>query len=425
MNVKLLKDLNFAGKINECEAVTEAGKEMIRNYRGYLFTNPATCGLVNGFVREAQKYSFDTGLTSILESVSQFISENNISWKLATACESIEANPSTYNYIAKTGIETVGKLLEMNEADVKTYIKAGALKSIQYIPEFRAICKEVYKSTIVESYAPNYKVNNPVSYVYESENARYFNVNGKTFKIAEGLVSEAVCDDVTFKRINMLLEAFTFTDGKMIYEWNAGVKKYTVTISESEDKSVITFSNNKDLNESFEDVTSFNEFCDTLSRTMVMNEKLNFMKITSAISEVYGASDNVVVLDNVKLLESANGSTCAIVEAENNVNLTVFKSINFGTSCQNYEYVAEALKQVTRVSGIDLKVMYENRINEDVKKSNPEEYNNIQEELNASKAAQMDIRKKKIAMLAEAHKNDPAIIAVLNKAARDLALLDK
>jgi len=421
MNVKLLKDLNFAGKINECEAVTEAGKEMINNYRGYLFTNPATCGLVNGFVREAQKYSFDTGLTSILESVSSFITENNISWKLASACESIENNPSTYNYIARTGIETVGKLLEMNESDVKTYIKAGALKSIQYIPEFRAICKEVYKSTITETYAPNYRVNNPVSYIYENEGARYFSVNHKTYKIAEGLVSEASCDDVTFNRINALLESFQIIDGKMIYEWNAGVKKYTVTINENQ----ITFSNNKELNETFDSVVAFDEFCNTLSRTMLMNEKLSFMKITSAISEVYAASDNVMVLDNVKLLESANGSTCAIIEADNNVNLTVFKSINFGTSCQNYDYIAEALKQVTRVSGIDLKVMYENRINDDVKKSNPEEYNNIQEELAATKAAQMDIRKKKIAMLAEAHKNDPAIIAVLNKAARDLAILDK
>ncbi len=426
MNLKLLKDLNFAGKLNECEAVTEAGKDMVKNYKGYLFTNPVTCGLVNGFVREAQKYSFDTGLSSILESVSGFIKENNISWKLATACESIESNPSTYNYIAKTGIETVGKLLEMNENDVKAYIKAGALKSIQYIPEFRAVCKEVYNSTIVETYAPNYKVNNPISFVYETEGARYFNVCNKTYKIADGNVSEAVCDDVTFKRINMLLEAFSFADGKMVYEWNAGVKKYTVTISESEDnKSIITFSNNKELNESFEDIVSFNEFCDNLSRTMVMNEKLNFMKITSAIGEVYAVSENVMVLDNVKILESANGSTCAIIEAENNVNLTVVKSIHFGSSCQNYDYVAEALKQVTRVSGIDLKVMYENRINEDVKKSNPDEYTNIQEELKASKEAQMDIRKKKIAMLAEAHKNDPAIIAVLNKAARDLALLDK
>ena len=112
------------------------------------------------------------------------------------------------------------------------------------------------------------------------------------------------------------------------------------------------------------------------------------------------------------------------IRAKNNVNLTVFKSINFGTSSQSYDYVAEALKEVTRISGIDMKSLYEDRINEDVKKANPTEYKNIQEELKASKEAKMELRKKKIAMLAEAHKNDPAIIAVLNKAARDLALLE-
>lgn len=424
MNIKLLKNLNFAGKINECEAVTEAGKELIKSYKGFLFTNPTTCGLVNGFVREAQKYSFDTGLTGILESVLNFINENKISWKLATACESITNNKSTYNYIAKTGIETVEKLLEMNESDVETYIKAGALKSVQYIPEFRAICKEVYKTTITETQAPNYSVKNPVSYIHEAENARYFNVLNKTFKIENGIVSEAVCDDVTFKRINMLLEAFNEVNGNLVYEWNVGVKKYTVEISEDENGSYISFSNNKEVNETFNNITSFKEYCDTYSRTMMMNEQLNFMKVTSALAEVYEASDKILALDNVKILESANGSTCAVLEAENNVNLTVFKSVNFGTSCQSYDYVAEALKEVTRVSGIDLKSLYEDRINEDVKKANPSEYKNIQEELKASKEAKMELRKKKIAMLAEAHKNDPAIIAVLNKAARDLALLE-
>lgn len=424
MNIKLLKNLNFAGKINECEAVTEAGKELIKSYKGFLFTNPTTCGLVNGFVREAQKYSFDTGLTGILESVLNFINENKISWKLATACESITNNKSTYNYIAKTGIETVEKLLEMNESDVETYIKAGALKSVQYIPEFRAICKEVYKTTITETQAPNYSVKNPVSYIHEAENARYFNVLNKTFKIENGTVSEAVCDDVTFKRINMLLEAFNEVNGNLVYEWNVGVKKYTVEISEDENGSYISFSNNKEVNETFKNITSFKEYCDTYSRTMMMNEQLNFMKITSALAEVYEASDKILALDNVKILESANGSTCAVLEAEKNVNLTVFKSVNFGTSCQSYDYVAEALKEVTRVSGIDLKSLYEDRINEDVKKANPSEYKNIQEELKASKEAKMELRKKKIAMLAEAHKNDPAIIAVLNKAARDLALLE-
>jgi mannose-6-phosphate isomerase class I len=73
---------------------------------------------------------------------------------------------------------------------------------------------------------------------------------------------------------------------------------------------------------------------------------------------------------------------------------------------------------------IDLKYMFEERINEDVKKANPTEYEKIQEELKESKKAEMDARKKKIAMLAEQYKNDSAIIAVLNKAAKDLALLE-
>lgn len=423
MSVKLLKNLNFAGKINECEAVTEAGKEMIKNYKGYLFTNPTTCGVVNNFVKEAQKYSFDTGLTSILESVLSFINENKVSWRLATACESISNNNSSFNYIAQTGVEQVEKLLEMEEKDVVSYIKGGCLKGVQYIPEFRAICKDVYKTTITETYAPNYTVTNPVSYVYENENAKYINVLSKTYKIADDKVIEAVCDDVKFNRINMLLEAFKTVDTQLVYEYANGRNTYTFTIYESDEKSMINISCG-DINESFETPVAFSEYCDTLSRTMMMNEKLQFMTITSAVNEVFEASDNVMLLDNVKIVESANGSTSAILEAKDNVNLTVFKSINFGSSCRSYDYVAEALKDLTKVSGIDIKHLYENRINEDVKKQDPEGYKNIQEELAASKEAKMELRKKKIAMLAEANKNNPAILAVLNKAARDLAMLE-
>ena len=49
----------------------------------------------------------------------------------------------------------------------------------------------------------------------------------------------------------------------------------------------------------------------------------------------------------------------------------------------------------------------------------------IKEQLEANKEAQYDIRKKKIAMLAEKFKNDPVRIALLNKVAKDLAILEK
>lgn len=427
MNVKLLKDLDFASKINGSEAVTEAGKEMIKNYKAYLFTNPASCGIVNGFVQEAQKYSFDTGLASILESVLNFINENKISWQLASACESIENNNSIYNYIAKTGVEQVNKLLEMDESQVVSYIKSGALKGVQYIPEFRHVCKQVFKSTITEEVAPNYVVTNPVSYVYENEGNKYFNILGKTYKFTKDneTVTEAVCDDVKFRNINALLESFTNDEGVLSYEWKSGFDQCKVVIKEENEKDTLTFTKGQKVNETFESFEKFGEYCDILSKTMTMNERFDFMNKTAAINQVFEAFNHIFVMDAAKVLRTSTGSICTIIEAKNNIQMTVNASVHSGTYTKSFDYVMDALQEVTSVSGIDLKHIYENRITEDVKKKSPDQFQNIQEELAASKKAAMEARKKKIAMLAEQNKNNPAIIAVLNKAARDLALLEK
>ena len=427
MNVKLLKDLDFASKLNNCNAVTEAGKEMVKNYKAYLFTNPASCGIVNGFVQEAQKYSFDTGLAGILESVLGFINENKISWQLASACESIENNRSTYNYIARTGVEQVGKLLEMDEAQVVSYIKSGALKGVQYIPEFRNVCKQVFKSTIMEAATPQYSVVNPISYVYENEEGdKYFSVLNKTYKINKDQtkVCEAVCDDVKFRNINALLESFTNDEGVLSYSWKSGFDTCKVVIKEAEEKTTLEFTKGQRINETFEEPSKFIEYCDTLSKALSMNERFDFMSKTAAINQVFEAFGQVFVMDCSKVLRTSTGTICTIIEAKDNVTMTVNSSIHNGTYTKDFDYMTEALKEVTSVSGIDLRHLFEDRINEDVKKQNPDQYQQIQEELAAQKSAEMEARKKKIAMLAEQYKNDPAIIAVLNKAARDLALLE-
>jgi hypothetical protein len=421
MSIKLLKDLNFADKINQSEAITEAGKEMLGNYRAYVYANPVSCGLVNSFINEASKYSFDTGLSNILESVNEYITENNISWKLASACENIMANNSTYNYINKLGVQQVEKLLEMNESEVISYIKAGSLKNIQYIPEFRQICKEVYKTKITEAQGINYSVVNPISYVFVNEDhEQFFNVCGKTFKISENLISEAQCDDKTFMRVNALLESFT-RDGDDIYYEMRGAHgdKCRFTLNESG----LQFTLGQNVNEKFDSAVKFREYANMISKTMNINEKMNFMNVSSAIAEVFEAMDSVVVLDCVKLLSASNGTICAICEAKDNVNLTVFRSVNAGTSSTNYEYVVEALNNVIKLTGVDLKTMFEDRINEDCKKNNPEEQA-IKEQLEANKEAQINIRKKKIAMLAEQYKNDPVKIMLLNKVAKDLKILE-
>ena len=56
MSVKLLSNLDFAAKLNSVEAVTESGKEFLKNYRGYMYQNASSCGIVNGFIQESQNY---------------------------------------------------------------------------------------------------------------------------------------------------------------------------------------------------------------------------------------------------------------------------------------------------------------------------------------------------------------------------------
>ena len=420
MSIKLMKDLQFAEKINSAQAVSEAGKEMLNNYRAYVYSNAPTCAVVNAFVNEAQKYSFDAGVSTILESVKNFINENKISWKLATACESINNNQSTFNYINKIGVQQVEKLLEMNENDVVSYIKAGSLKSFQYIPEFRQICKEVYKQNITETKAPNFTVSNPMSFVLVNEDCQYFNVLGKTFKLAEGKIEEAVCDDKTFNEVNRLLEGFRREGDNLVVEFKATHGDIlTFTLNENG----LELTNGRSINEKFEDAVKFMEYVNVVSRTMNVNEKLNFMNLSNNIAKVLENLENVVMMDSVKLIECSDGTVCAISEAADNVNLTVFRSFKYGTSTKNFDFVTEALNNVVKLTGIDLTSMYEDRINEECKKNNAEE-NEIREQLEANKEAQFNIRRKKIAMLAEQHKNDPVRLALLNKVAKDLKLLE-
>lgn len=420
MSVKLLKDLNFTEIINGTQAVTEAGKDMLNNYRGYVYSNPVSCNLVNNFVREAAKFSFDTGLVSILESVNKFINTNNISWKLATACESISANNNTYGYLAKVGIEKVEKLLEMQESDVVSYIKAGCLKSIQFIPEFRNVCKEVYKTSVVEQHTPAYSIVNPISFVLNEGNTQYISVLGKTLSITEGFVSEAVCNDVTFNTVNSLLESFKSENDSLVYEYETVThEKISFTITENE----LTVTKGLNTN-TFDNVAAFNEHANMVSRIMPISEKMNFMKVVSGVSTIFENINNIVVLDCTKLISTSTGTICSITEAANNINLTVFRSYNAGTSSTNYDFMVEALKQVTKISGLDLKHLYEARINEDCKKQDPEGSKEIQEQLAESKQAKLDVRKKQIAILAEKYKNDPAKITLLNSLARELSLLD-
>lgn len=423
MNIKLLANLDFAAKLNSVEAVTESGKDFLKNYRGYMYQNPASCGIVNGFIKESQNYGYDSGIMSITKSILKYIDENRISWKLASACEKVSNNNSSYNYIAKLGVAQVEKLLEMNESEVIQYIKGGCLKNVQYIPEFRNVCKEVFQSSITEERNVSYNVNTPISYVSIVENTQYFSILGKTYQLKDGsvkLLNEGI-NDIKFNRINSLLPNFKMIDENLFFEYKANYtsEPFKFTISENS----INFQKAK-INETFETTTAFNQYADAFAKQLFGNEKTAFLNTCHAISEVYEAFDNIVFVDCAKVMECSDNTQLVITEAEKNVNVNVAKSLHYGTSNFSFDTVTEAMKTVEKISGNNISNLYQKRINEELKAENMDEYKSIQEQLSAAKNEQISFRRRKITLLAEQFKNDPVKIALLNNAAKELAILE-
>ena len=410
MTIKLLKDLDFANKLSVAEPVTEAAQSVVRNYRGYLYMNPANCTVVNNFIREAQQYGYDKGMSQILDSVQSFVNENRISWALATACESIAANNSTYSYIAKLGISKVEKLLEMNESDVIAYIKAGALKGVKYIPEFREICKEVYKSQISESVQTvNYEMHTPFSYTIVEGKDTICMIGGKAYRINENHVEETECNDVTFNRVNAHLTAFKQVGEAIEYKYG------DITFSINEDK--LTVNKGESVLGVFESNIDFLKFADTYSRAIVNGRQ--FMTIAGAVGEVFENCEGISIIDMARQFNCTNGTSGYIIEAKDNV-------ISVANGNKNDSvFMIDALQNINENCGIDVKVIYESRINEDMKKGNPEQYAAINEELQKTKDAQAEIRYRKIEQLAESLKDNPAAIAVLNSVTKELRMLDE
>lgn len=412
MNIRLIKDLDFAAKLNAAEPMTESAQDVVKRYRGYLYTNPCSCALVNNFIREARQYGYDKGMAKILESVASFVAENKISWKLASACESISNDNSTYSYIAKIGIGKVEQLLEMNENDVVAYIKAGALKNVKYIPEFREICKDVYRSTINESETTvKYEMSTPFSYRHVTESGEnVISILGKAYSISESKVAAVDCNDEKFVRINAHLSQFTQANESIEYKFG----EYKFSINEGK----LTLTKGDKQLEVFESSTDFLKYCDQLSRVMPFNQR-QFMVISGAVAEVLEAYDDILSIDCARVYKNTNGTVSAIIEAKDNVIAIANGEV------VDAPFMVEALDAVKKNCGVDLKVVYESRINEDVKKGNPEEYAAIQEELQRSKDAQAEIRYQKIERLAEAYKDDPATIAVLNRLSKELRILEE
>lgn len=413
---KTLVKLDFPTILFEASAQTTTGQDLINKYKKACMMGETTCAMVNNFIREAKDFTYDSGVAEALGRVSDVLNANKYSWAISSACESIQANKSTYNYLARNAAEKVMPILEMEEDEVVQYIKSGAFKSVMHVEQFRNIAKSIYKDQPIVEYIDNFKASRPISMVEDNEDVIFFEVLGNIYKIQDKLLYEAKANEVsdTFITISQLLESnmVSLDTVNETVTLNFGNKKYEVsnqdevTLISGDNKKVMTASQLRENN---------NLYISALPNTA---SKYNQAAVLEALAKLVENFDKVHVMDNVYVIES-QFDKFFIIE---NDGKAVVKSIVSGHNVRLNEAgdITEVLNTVKKQTKVDLTEKFSEAIGKNIRDAEETEAKQIQESLEES---QNDQRRQKIAELTQRYKNDPAKLAVLSKIASELNAL--
>lgn len=413
MKNKTLAEMEFASIISEATAQTQTGAELINRYKSYVMSHDITHSLVNNFVREASNCQYDNGVVEALSIVADYINLNKTSWALASTCESLNANNSSYNYINKNfAVKQVEKLLEMNEDDVVKYIKAGALKNVMFCEEFRNIAKQVYKDNPLVEATAEYVRRTPVSLVENVGDGVCFQVKGQLFKIADDkTIQEAQAKEVsnTFRIISQLLESQYVT----IDEHAIEVKLDNATYEVSESGSVKRIGKDGEKVMTIEQLRENNRLMLMTANPRFRNQLAGILESVALLVENY---DSVVNLDNVAIYETKN-DTFMVIESGTNIYSTLLRSNRHPKWTIN-ENVIEALSFIKTKTNVTLNESYDEAVAKCMEEMDEEHHAKIEAELKEEK---MNSYKERIEALTEKFKNDPVKMAVLSKLAQDIA----
>lgn len=413
MKNKTLAEMEFASIISEATAQTQTGAELINRYKSYVMSHDITHSLVNNFVREASNCRYDNGVVEALEMVADYINLNKTSWALASTCESLNANNSSYNYINKNfAVKQVEKLLEMNEDDVVKYIKAGALKNVMFCEEFRNIAKQVYKDNPLVEATAEYVRRTPVSLVENVGDGVCFQVKGQLFKIADDkTIQESQAKEVsnTFRIISQLLESQYVT----IDEHAIEVKLDNATYEVSESGNVKRIGKDGEKVMTVEQLRENNRLMLMTANPRFRNQLAGILESVALLVENY---DSVVNLDNVAIYETKN-DTFMVIESGTNIYSTLLRSNRHPKWTIN-ENVIEALSFIKTKTNVTLNESYDEAVAKCMEEMDEEHHAKIEAELKEEK---MNSYKERIEALTEKFKNDPVKMAVLSKLAQDIA----
>jgi hypothetical protein len=387
---------------------------MLNKYKSFLMANNATCGLVNQFVKEAAGLRFDNGVNAILEQVSDYISSNKTSWALASACENINGNNSTYNYLNRNAAKQVENLLEADEDTVVKYIKAGALKNVMYCEAFRNIAKQVYADTPVIESTAEYTVAHPISLIENAGDGFFFEVARTVYKIDESKkIQESSWNEVsnTFKTVSSLLESnmVSFDQGTL----TAKIGKGEYTISEAEDKVVCKRVGHNGVENTFETAAELREH----NNLVVMGAvNRNVASALEALALAFENYKNIVNLDNVAIY-STNRDRFVVIESGTDLYATLLQS-NHNVKWTVNEGAVSTLSFIKSKTNVELGDIYNEAVKANMANVDEEERKRLEEE---AKVNEKNGYKERIAALTEKFKNDPAKLAILSELAARLS----
>lgn len=409
---KILVNLDFASIISEAYAQTQTGGEIINKYKAHVMSNESSCALVNNFIKEASMHRYDNGVNETLSTIVDYINQNKTSWALASACESINANNKSYNYINKNAAKQVEKLLEMEEEDIVKYIKAGALKNVMFCESFRSIAKQVFKETpLVESTAEYTKVT-PVSMIENVGDGVCFQVAGQLFKMDdEKNVQEAFWNEVsnTFKTVSQLLESSISAIDNHTITVNTPVATYTI----SEANKVVREGKDgkREMN-----IGQLREHNRLVLMSANPRHKNNLAQVLEAIALTCENYDSIVNMDNSAIYITKNDKFI-VVESNNSLYATLLKS-NRTQKWTINENAIDAISFIKNKTNVSLADNYQQVIENAMAVADEEEKERIESEL---KEAEHQSYKERIEALTEKFKNDPVKLAVLSKLAQELS----
>lgn len=409
MDKKLLAELEFSSIIGEAVAVTETGARLLNQYKSHLMANESTCGLVNRFVAEASQCRYDNGINAVLEKVADYIQCNKTSWALMSVCENLGNDTSSRAWLNRSAIKQVEKLLESDEDTVVKYIKAGALKNVMYVTEFRNIAKQVYHDMPMVESSAEYTMIRPISFVESFGDGYMFEAAGKVIKVAaDKTIAEGAWSETsnTFKTIASLLESnicsFDETSEGLTVKYLNG--EYFINECGKVTK------NGKEMT-----VEGLREN----NRLVVMAQNPRNANVVAGVLEAIALTcenfDHIAKMDNAGIFET-KADRFLVVNEGTNMFATLLQSNHNNGWTYNCN-VVEALENIKKSTRVTLSEKYTEQVKAVIEQTSEEEKKKIEEQLKDDK---MKSIKERIEALTEKFKDDPTKLAVLSQIAQDL-----